>query len=263
MVAAQTPVMSRSSSSSRQQQQQQDQLIRRSPITTPVSPLSPKSSHDVSSSSVDDKRTEFQEEEANRIDEEELTKARAGSSADDSALRETGDHFCDARARGKLLQNTGRYREALDNYRVALQCKHKTFASEPKEVQATFGDILYDIGTIHWQSEHGNPEQSLEAFHFCLQVRRTCFGSNHPVVARTICMLASLHVSADDHECALHLLLEALFIFLTVTPDDHSSLFNVWIAIGNTQQALGFAEEADSSFQEAEQLKSRSQSSLP
>lgn len=205
---------------------------------------------------ADEKLTDRQDVVASRIDEQELAEPSAARLDDDITLRETGDLFCDARARGELLQKSGRYREALVQYRVALQCKNKTFASEPKVVQAIFGDILFDIGTIHWQFEHGDLEQSLEAFHFCLQVRRACFGSNHPVVARTLCQVALLHASAYDHEYALQMLLEALYIFLTVTPDDRSSLFNVWMAIGNTQQALGFVEEAESAYQEAEQVKS-------
>jgi len=222
-------------------------------VTTPVSPVLELKSFNNDVSTLDEKRTDPQQEVANRMDEDPTKSSeRVGS---DPTVRETGDLFNDSRAQGKLLQKSGHYQEALEHYRVALQCKNKTFVSEPKDVQATFGDILYDIGTIHWYSEHGNPEQSLEAFHFCAQVRRTCFGSTHPAVARVLYELASLHSSADDHECALQLLLEALSIFLSATPEDRSTLHNVWTAIGNTQQALGFEDEAKSAFQEAEQFK--------
>ena len=251
MVAAQASAMPRHSSPPPKSQP----LEGISGSTTALQALEPKCSSDVPYNAVE-KPTDHQAVEASRIDEEEIAKTLSARPADDDhTMRETGDLFGDAIARGKMLQQSGRYREALENYRVALQCKNKTFASEPKVVQAIFGDVLFDIGTIHWEFRHGDPEQSLEAFHFCLQVRRACFGSNHPAVARTLCQVASLHASADDHECALQMFLEALYIFLAVTPEDRAALFNVWMAIGNAKQALGLVEEAQSAFQEAEQVK--------
>jgi len=203
---------------------------------------------------VNEKRTDptLREDDANRSD---IDSPHGGLGADEVVGRESGDLFGESRALGKRLQKSGQYKQALEQYRVALRCKNTTLASEPKEVQATFGDILYDIGSIHWYSEDGNPEQSLEAFHFCLQVRRTCFGPAHPAVARVLYKLASLHSSAGDNEYALQLLLEALSIFLHATPSDHSILNNVWTAIGNIQQALGHMDEAKSAFQEAAHIQ--------
>lgn len=206
---------------------------------------------------IPDKRSEPQEG-ASYVDKEDPAKTRASPSPplqDDDAARESGDLFGDSRAQGKQLQKSGQYEQALELYRKALQCKNKTLGSEPKDVQATFGDILYDIGSIHLHSEYGDPEQSVEAYHFCLEVRRTCFGSTHPCVARVLYKLASVHSLAGDQEFALHLLLEALSIFLCATPGSKSTLHNVWTAIGNVQQALGYKDEAKSAFEEAAQCK--------
>ena len=250
MVAAQTAMMSRPSI--------QHNRLDTAPVSPTTTELKLAESRTPPTTNIDEKRTEPQEEDANRVDKEDPTESMRVSSHEqdqDAGARETADPFGESRARGKQFQKSGQYKEALEHYRIALRCKNKTLASEPRDVQATFGDILYDIGSIHWYSEHGDPEQCMEAFDFCLEVRRKCFGSAHPAVAVVLFKLASIYSSAGDQESALELLLEALSIFLYAAPADRSALCNVWTAIGNIQQALGNMDEAKSAFEEASKFK--------
>jgi tetratricopeptide (TPR) repeat protein len=153
------------------------------------------------------------------------------------------------------------YEEALEKYRVALQCKHRTIQSEPRTIQEKFCSILYYIGKLHFEAGMDDTMRGIEAMYFCLNVRRSCFGSTHPSVASVLLELASIHEEYSEHQYALDLLLEALAILLpdTSVPDSATSsnraLIHVWNSIGRAHRALGQDEEAQSSFEEAEKLK--------
>lgn len=180
----------------------------------------------------------------------ELSQNKGGISDDERLFRSS-------RMTGKQLQDMGCYYHALLHYRTALQCKNRTIDSEPQSVQEAFADILFDIGTIHLAPGFEDKAKSSEAFYFCLDRRRGCLGSNHPDVAGVLRKLASIHSSVGEHQNALDLLLEAVSIFLATSPGETTkiNLIELWTAIGKVQEALGHAEEAQSSFQEAEQLK--------
>lgn len=173
----------------------------------------------------------------------------------ESETSEDGKLFLNSRAMGKHFQASGNYSQALKYYRIALQCKNRKIDSEPQSVQGAFADILFDIGNIHLVPGFMDRAKSLEAFHFCLDIRRMCFGSSHPAVANVLHKLASMYSSFDEHQYALDLLLESVSILLFASPGDKTSLIEVWTTMGKVQLALGQTDEADSSFQEAEQLK--------
>lgn len=170
-------------------------------------------------------------------------------------ISEDGNIFLNSRKMGKHLQEMGIYSQALQYYRAALQCKHRSIDTEPRSIQEAFADILFDIGNIHLVPGFEHRAKSMEAFHFCLDIRRTCLGSSHPAVASALCSLASIHSSFFEHQYALDLLIEAVSILLCSSVDYTSDLIEVWTAIGKVQEALGQTEESQSSFQEAEQLK--------
>lgn len=174
---------------------------------------------------------------------------------DDDATRDTCSNLEDAIAMGKNYQNQGHNAEALIIYRRALQERKRNLDTESKDVQSIVGDILYEIGTIHSQSEDGDLQQSLEAFDFCLEVRHMCYGSSHPAIAIVLYQLAAIHSAADDPDHALHHLLEALAIVLSETPDDTMMLSKIWNAIGNVQNDLGNTVDARSAFEESSRLK--------
>jgi tetratricopeptide (TPR) repeat protein len=200
------------------------------------------------------------QEETGRIEVQQIRESYSEVSIEvtqsDGDLSEDGLQFRNSLTIGKQLQATGNYSQALHFYRTALQCKNKTIDSEPQSVQEAFADILYDIGNIHLVRGFENRAKSMEAFHFCLEIRRACFGSSHPAVASVLYKLASIHSSFADNEYALDLLLEAVSILLCDSHEGNNcGLIEVWSAIGKVQEALGEREEARSSFQEAEQLK--------
>jgi tetratricopeptide (TPR) repeat protein len=161
---------------------------------------------------------------------------------------------------GTKYQKLGEFEKALLKYKVALQSKYKTIESEPTDIQEAFCNILYEIGEIHFKSGLDDATKCMEALYFCLDLRRSCLGSCHRGVALILTKLASIHAHCSEHERALDLLLEALSIFLVwSTPEDEGDtnkidLINVWNSIGYAQQALGYEEDAQSSFEEALKL---------
>jgi tetratricopeptide (TPR) repeat protein len=161
---------------------------------------------------------------------------------------------------GTKYQRQGEFEKALQSYKVALQAKYKTIESEPTDIQEAFCIILYEIGEIHYKSSFEDITKGMEALYYCLDLRRSCLGSNHRGVALVLTKLASFHTRCSEHDCALDLLLEALSIFLVCsTPEDENAtikndLIHVWNSIGNVQLALGYDEDAQSSFEEAAKL---------
>lgn len=161
---------------------------------------------------------------------------------------------------GIKYQKQGEFENALQKYKVALQDKYKEIDSEPTDIQEAFCNILYEIGEIHFKSDLSDAAKGMEALYFCLDLRRNCLGSNHRGVALALTKLASFHTRCSEFEIALDLLLEALSIFLVCSmPEDESDvnkndLINVWNSIGNVQLALGYEEDAQSSFDEALKL---------
>jgi tetratricopeptide (TPR) repeat protein len=173
----------------------------------------------------------------------------AGVSNDDASFR-------NAVMLGRSQMKEGRYDRALQQYSKALRSKNKTIESESKTIQEEFGNVLFDIGCIHSTSGFEDRLKSLEAFHFCLDIRRICLRSDHPEVATVLYKLASIYSSLDDNQYALDLLLEAVSILLSApTKERKRHLIEVWTAIGRVQEALGEEEESQSSFSEAEKLQ--------
>jgi tetratricopeptide (TPR) repeat protein len=199
------------------------------------------------------------QQETDRMDMQQIRVSYSEASLEitrsEGETSEDGTLFRNSQMLGKKLQDLGNYKQALQYYRTALQCKNRTIDSEPQSVQAAFADILFDIGNIHLVPGFEDRAKSMEAFHFCLDIRRACFGSSHPAVASVLYKLASIHSSFGEHQYALELLLEAVSILLCAIPEDKVGLIEVWTAIGKVQEALGQTDEAQSSFQEAEQLK--------
>jgi tetratricopeptide (TPR) repeat protein len=179
----------------------------------------------------------------------------------DTSSKDNDTLFHTSYAEGRQFHKMFQFAKALEKYKVALQCKHRTIQSEPHIIQEKFCCTLYYIGKLHIESGMDDSMRGIEAMHFCLSVRRSCFGSTHPSVATVLLELASIHAEYAEHEYALNLLLEALAILLPDTSVPGSAkgsntvLIHVWNAIGRSQRALGREEEAQSSFEEAEKLK--------
>lgn len=163
--------------------------------------------------------------------------------------------YDDARNFHKMCQ----FEKALAKYKVALQSKYRTIQSEPHAIQEKFCCTLYYIGKLHFQIGMDDTMRGVDAMYFCLNTRRSCFGSTHPSVATVLLELASMHGEFSEHENALDLLLEALAILLPDESNPGSAsndvLIHVWNSIGRSQRALGHDDEAQSAFEEAEKLK--------
>jgi tetratricopeptide (TPR) repeat protein len=210
------------------------------------------------------------DKETNRLDVEECQQQdsysdaplEVNAQADIHRISSAQEHnlFCSSYTDGKQYQKLRQYEKALQNYKVALQCKYRIIESEPTDIQEAFCNILFDIGEMHLESGHDSKVKGMESLHFCLNLRRTCFGSNHRSVAIVLTKLASVHAYFLESQYALDLLLEALAIFLIdsspeESEENKSALIEVWNAMGRAHQALGHDEDAQSSFTEALKLK--------
>ena len=179
--------------------------------------------------------------------------------SNDASSQNIDTLFHTSYAEGRKLHNMSQFSKALEKYKIALQCKHRTIQSESQNIQEKFCCTLYYIGKLHIESGMDDSMRGIEALYFCLNVRRSCFGSSHPSVVSILLELASIHAEYAEHEYALNLLLEALAILLpdASVPESASKnvLIHVWNSIERSQRALGQEEEAQSSFEEAEKLK--------
>lgn len=169
------------------------------------------------------------------------------------ASQDDTEIFFDNFSKGQEHQDKGRYCQALSCYRRALKMKSKIIRNEPSNVQEAFADILFHVGTIHQLPQTIDNERSLEAFHYCLDIRKLCYGSCHPKVGSVLFKLASLHFMCGEFYYSLSLLLEILSVL--IHEEHRNELIEVWTAIGKVQRALGDEDEAQSAFFEADQLR--------
>jgi len=154
---------------------------------------------------------------------------------------------------GQSLHALQRHSEALVYFQKALRFKAKTIHSEPPRIQAVFAEVLFDIGVIHSLPLSSNRIKALQAFQFCLEVRRHCFGSDHPAVASVLYHLACIYASLQQEHTAIELLEEAIAILQFECPQK-SHLAEVWATLGRLQHHIGSFDDAMSSFEEAAQL---------
>ena len=198
-------------------------------------------------------------QQLNSNSDDSMTTTDQVDSSNDASLKDNDTIFHTSYAEGRQFHKMLLYEKALEKYKLALQCKHRTIQSESHPIQEKFCCTLYYIGKLHIEAGMDDTMRGVEALYFCLNVRRSCFGSTHPSVATVLLELASIHAEYSEHEYALDLLLEALAILLpdASVPGSASNnvLIHVWNSIGRAQRGLGHEEEAQSSFEEAEKLK--------
>ena len=95
--------------------------------------------------------------------------------SNDASLKDSDAIFHSSYAEGRQLHKTSQFAKAMDKYKVALQCKHRTIQSEPQTIQEKFCCTLYYIGKLHIEAGADDTMRGIEAMHFCLNVRRACF----------------------------------------------------------------------------------------
>lgn len=152
-------------------------------------------------------------------------------------------------AAGKSLYSRGDYEASMTYYREALRIKKDTISQESGSVQALFADVLDDIAFLQSQKD---PVKSIQAYHLCIEIRRNCLSSSHPLLGKTLYMLASVYFVLGMGSEALDLLLQALLVFEDDSEDARA--FELWMTIGAVQRHLGNVEDSDSSFEEAARI---------
>jgi tetratricopeptide (TPR) repeat protein len=159
------------------------------------------------------------------------------------------DDFVSAVNAGRQFQREEHYEVAMLSFRKALN----TFISmESPSDQVPFASTLFDVGMIHSYSQYQDPLKALEAFELCLQMSRAYLGEDHPSVARVLYEIGIINELLSEPEEALALFSEAIAILLSNSMEDH--LKDLWISLSRVQALLGQAEDAQSSFDEAEKL---------
>jgi hypothetical protein len=119
--------------------------------------------------------------------------AEAPSKDDDTVTDDDTRIFHTCYAEGRQYHQSFQFGAALEQYKKALQCKYRTIQSEPYNIREKFCSTLYNIGKIHLESEwDDDPMRGIEAMHFCLNTRRSCFGSSHPSLANLLIELATI-----------------------------------------------------------------------
>jgi tetratricopeptide (TPR) repeat protein len=161
-------------------------------------------------------------------------------------------------AAGKTLYSHGDYESSMTYYREALRIKKDTINEETVSVQALFADVLDDIAFLQSRKD---PVRSIQAYHLCIEIRRNCLSSSHPLLGKTLYMLASVYFVLGMGSEALDLLLQALLVLEDNNED--SRAFDVWMAIGSVQRHLGNIEDSDSSFEEAARILLRLRIAVP
>jgi hypothetical protein len=160
--------------------------------------------------------------------------------------------FVNAIQLGRQLEKEGRYQDAVLSFRQALLQKNKTITFDSPAVQAEYASVLFDVGMIHANTKHQDPSKALEAFELCLDLSRTCLGSEHPSVARVLYETGVIYEVMDEPAEAMCLFLDAIAILQSNSM--RGLLKEIWKSLSRVQVSLGQSDEATSSFNEAEKL---------
>jgi hypothetical protein len=159
------------------------------------------------------------------------------------------DDFLSAVNAGRQFQREERYEAAMLSFRKAL---NKFISMGSPSDQVPFASTLFDVGMIHAYSQYHDPLKALEAFELCLQMSRAYLGEDHPSVARVLYEIGIINELLSEPEEALALFSEAIAILLSNSMEIHMKY--LWISLSRVQALLGQAEDAQSSFDEAEKL---------
>jgi tetratricopeptide (TPR) repeat protein len=163
------------------------------------------------------------------------------------------DDFVGAVNTGRQFQREERYEDAIISFRKALLSKNKSISKESSSVQVTFASTLFNVGMIHSYSQYHNPLKAFQAFELCLQMSRACLGEDHPSIARVLYEIGVVAELLGEPEKALLHFSEAIAILLSNSMDNHY-LEALRMRLSRVQALLGQAEDAQSSFHEAEKL---------
>lgn len=167
---------------------------------------------------------------------------------DDRGCPETSldDRFIVHARLGHQVLSEGHVEDALGYYHFALQIKNQTIARSEPGIQAEYANILFNIGWI----QASFPDKSIQAYDACLDLRKRCYGPEHPAVQSALCALLSVYMSIGDHETSSQLLEEALAIEW-VLDSTSTRLFAFWAELGRIKLGMGLVDDATSCFEEA------------
>lgn len=138
------------------------------------------------------------------------------------------------------LREQGRYEEAMERYREAVELDAFLHGSEDHQDRATlFNNLAVTLGLA------GETAEARELFGRTLEIRRRLLGEAHPHVAQTQYSLAVLLAEVGDLREAEALLRQAEAALDGILPQDHPARAYSWVALAQVAAQQGRWSDAE------------------
>jgi eukaryotic-like serine/threonine-protein kinase len=140
-----------------------------------------------------------------------------------------------------LLQEEGKYDEALGRSRSALELARHLWGSEDLRV----GEYYFELGNVYYQQ--GRYDEALDSYGRSAAIDRKALGPDHPHLAANKFSMANVYGDRGDHKRALAENEQALAILFRVQAD-HPYVPQILNSMGADLLALGRPKEAFEKF---------------
>jgi serine/threonine protein kinase/tetratricopeptide (TPR) repeat protein len=144
--------------------------------------------------------------------------------------------------RSSLREREGKYDDALEDAKRALEIERRVFGPDDFRVAQTY----YELGAIHYfRAEHA---EALEAYRKCLEIQSRTVGPDHPVLLGAKVGIADVYGDSGDHARALAEYESVLATMRRVRPED-PDIPMIQNNLGGELQQLDRPEEAFQQYQ--------------
>jgi len=117
---------------------------------------------------------------------------------------------------GKLYDDLGRHKNAIDSYETVLQMRKATYGDNDERVAS----ILHDIGALHFRN--GDRDKGERAFSEFIRIRKLHGVDDDPELANALFTIGNILAVKGEKEKAHTLWVDALHIYTTLgLGDDH------------------------------------------
>ncbi|MFM7194711.1 MAG: CHAT domain-containing protein, partial [Bacteroidota bacterium] len=145
---------------------------------------------------------------------------------------------------GTLYYNTGKYRQAEDQFLRSLEIRTRQFGNNHPEV----GAALNDLGLVYGQT---SPFKALDQYDKVLALYAATYGPQHPKNAIVHSNIGIMYKKLGLNEEAIAEFEKASAIWKTVYPKGHPNQALVLSYLGQTHALLDHHEQAASYFRQA------------
>ena len=145
---------------------------------------------------------------------------------------------------GTLYYNTGKYRQAEDQFLRSLEIRTRQWGENHPEV----GSVLNDLGLVYGQT---SPFKALEQYDRVLALYASTYGPQHPKNAIVYSNIGIMYKKMGLHEEAIAQFEKASSIWRLVYRNGHPNQALVLSYLGQTHAALKNTEQASRYFHQA------------